>query len=199
MIKSTLLMTSSKYCIDTECKAERGIDLTRGRTVATISRMKSRRAGDIGHKEAAQQSRWRCRLDNRGATPAMPKDKPPFHPKSRHVGLETRGGWWHEQHSMIPVMLALPLVGVQHLTKLPWLCARRGPESSMTTTTLFHHWRRWVGSRTVVFQRRWQARMKAGQGSSVVGVSNRWFHAMESTKVSMPLPMSLPVNRRHFE
>jgi hypothetical protein len=36
-------------------------------------------------------------------------------------------------------------------------------------------------------------------GSLVGGVSNRWFHAMESMNVSMPLPMSLPVYRIHFE
>jgi hypothetical protein len=159
-INSTLLMTRNKYSIDTECKVERGIGLTCGRTVATISRTKSRRASDAGHREAAQQSRWRCRSDNRGATPAMPKDKLQFHPKSRHVGLATRGGRWHEQHSMVPVMLALPLVGMQHLTQLHWPCARCGPESSTTKTPLFHHWRRWAGSRIVVFQRRKQAGMK---------------------------------------
>jgi hypothetical protein len=95
MINSTLLMTSTKYCIDTWMQS-RGIGLTWGRTVATISR-KRRRVADIG--EAAQQPRWRLRSANQGVAPAMPTDKLLSPPQRRHVddsmsSLPWFAFWW---------------------------------------------------------------------------------------------------------
>jgi hypothetical protein len=41
-----------------------------------------------------------------GAMPGTPMDKLLFHPHRRRMGLASRGGRWHDQHSLIPVLVA---------------------------------------------------------------------------------------------
>jgi hypothetical protein len=41
-----------------------------------------------------------------GAMPGTPMDKLLLHPHRRRMGLASRGGRWHDHHSLIPVLVA---------------------------------------------------------------------------------------------
>jgi hypothetical protein len=86
----------------------------------------------------------------------MPTEKPSFHPQRRRVLRHIES----DDKSIIPrhVLVAQPLIAMQHLTQLPWACKTRSGELNDHDAIVL---KEVGGSHTVGVQRQRQAEMKA--------------------------------------